>query len=233
MKIYNILMITAIVATTILAAGCGRNKAPDPPLARTRIVISLFDNLRKKQYQNSVQQIDRLQALDPESVFLHQLKESELSNQYMEQAQIELGKGNLQAAVNIIDKGRNQYPFNDNLIQAENKLSKLIMLNKYIAEAQAARDADTLETILNNTKKLLTQIPNGERLQKFIRLELIRAHKLQKREAALARFDLLCDIKTMRNKKDPVAEAMQAEFDLVNSDPKLKSVAIRPDLLDE
>ncbi|MCP3968616.1 MAG: hypothetical protein GY750_20065 [Lentisphaerae bacterium] len=231
MKAYNILIITAFSALTILSGGCGNEKVPDPPLTRTKIVISLFNNLEKKQYKRSVRQIEKLQALDPDSIFLHQLKESELSNQYTKQAQVFLAQGKLQDAVGIIKKGRDEYPFNDNLIQAENKLTKLLLLNKYIDNVEQSKNADALEINLNATKKLLSEIPNGKKLQPFIRRELIRAHKLKMRESAMARFDLLCDIKTMEDNKDSIAKIMQAEFDLVNSNPKYKSVAVDPELL--
>lgn len=195
---YLIVFIFAIVL-----AGCGKEKIPPPPTAHALLVKKLFKNLARKEHKEAIKRIQKVHALDPSNDFLIQLEEREFCNYYIKQAQKQIDANKLSQAMSTIDTARKKYALNRNLLAAQEELMLLQELQRHIKLLNSAVSSQEMNLQINAISQLLKKHPDGKILLPVLRKKMVNAFRQNLYEQKRARFDLLCDLKTVRSAEHP------------------------------
>ena len=232
MRYFSALIFAAMLA---VLAGCGDKKPPPPPTAHVLLVKKLFDNLSKGQHIAAYKRVQKVRALDPNNEFLIQMEEREYCNAQVEAAQKMLDANQVSSALDIIKKARLKFPLNRNLLAAENDLKILQALKGHIKLLNVATTSQQMNTQIDNINNIIKKYPSAKTLTPFLRKKIKLAFKTNLAEKERARFDLLCDIKSVHNAKRPnpnLSSALKAALKVANDATVNKNQRVKATLLE-
>lgn len=178
--------VTAIFLSTVfllLAAGCSKETAPDPPVARAELTRRLFEALQTKRDAEALAIVDKLLALDNDNSDLIEMRERIIGNLCTRQVQVMVNKSNLDGARTYIARQRKRYPMMPRLKILEDEVNELIALRAAVRNLAAAKDAKSLEEALNKITPLAAKYPAAVQLKRDI---AARKQDLQKMRKASA-----------------------------------------------
>ena len=204
-------------------SGCGKKEVPDPPLTRNRLTIDMFKNLAENKHEQAIEKIIKLKALDPESVFLAELEEEEVSNIYMSSVQQQLNEGDIEAAIKTVDAARKRHGLYRSLIQADVELRKLRSLQESVVNMLQAESSEQVFAEIEQSGKIISEYTPAKALEPMFARKSIEAASMARQESICTRFSLLCDTVLMRQDKNRCAETIAAEFEIENNLPENKN----------
>jgi predicted small lipoprotein YifL len=202
MRYFSALIFAALL--TVLA-GCGDKKPPPPPTAHVLLVKKLFENLAKHQHTAAYKRVQKVRALDPGNEFLIQIEEREYCNSEIEKAQKMLDKNRVKDALSLIKEARKKLPLNRNLLAVENELKMLQDIKEHIKLLNIATTSRQMNLQINYINNIIKKYTPAETLTPLLRKKIKLAFKTSLAEKERARFDLLCDLRNVRNAKRPNA----------------------------
>lgn len=224
------------IVIAIALAGCGKQKAPAPPVAHTLLVKKLFRNLANNQHELAYKRVQKVQALAPADEFLIQMEEREYCNYMIKKAQLELNKGNTQKSQEVIEDARIQYPLNRHLIKISNELKNLASLQKNVELLNKAASSSEMNKTISRIEKIIKRYPAAKELRPLLRKQILKAFNMNLYEKQRARFDLLCDLHTIRNEKyvdQGLADTLKAMLIISNEATINPKERINPNLLED
>jgi hypothetical protein len=193
-----------LIFSCAISGGCSKKTAvPEPPTARSELVLNLFSALSKQDHNLALRKIDRLRKLDSGNIFLAGLEMKEKNNAVIADIQKLLDAGKIDEAINltndiIVKRGRNE-----DFISIQNELQiikhlkeTLDALNDPSVSTRLARNAAKLKTIASRYKPAQAFIP-------YANEKLALAKKLFSTEKKKAVEDLVLEITGLLSKKDP------------------------------
>ena len=219
----------------IMLVGCGEKDIPPPPTAHALLVKNLIKNLIKHNHEAAVKRIQKVRALDDSNEFLIQLEEREFCNIYITQAQKQLDANKISQALATIVIARKTYPLNRNLLATQTELVQLSGLQKYIKLLNSASSSREMNTQINAVSQFIKKYPEGKILSPLLRKKIVKAFKQKLYEQERARFDVLCELKAVRNAERPdqlVNDAVLAILATANAATINKKERVKTDLLD-
>ena len=232
MRYFSALIFAALF--TVLA-GCGDKKPPPPPTAHVLLVKKLFNNLSRNQHIAAYKRVQKVRALDPNNEFLIQMEEREYCNAQVESAQKMLDVNQVSNALDIIKKARLKFPLNRNLLAAENDLKTLQSLKGHIKLLNIATTSRQMNIQINSINNIIKKYPSAKALTPLLRKKLKLAFKLNLEEEERARFDLLCDLQSVRSAKRPnpsLSATLEAILKVDNDATINKNQRVKATLLD-
>ncbi len=213
--------LAAAVLIVLVISGCFDDKARDPQLTNLRLTSDLLDSLSKKDHKAAAIQAAKLKAIIPESTFLSQLEESEISNIYIIEAQKLLDKGDLKGGLKIINKGLGEHPMNRHLQKCRRQLVRLGELETAIAETTNYSDAATLSKGIAQLKEMINEFPNPQRWENFIKQKENEVVSLDKYETRRAYHSLWSEYRTLKKTEPELAKILAAQ---IQYDPNSLSI---------
>ena len=216
-------------------SGCGKKEIPPPPVTHTLLVKKLFDNIIRHQHKAAVKRIQKVRALDPSNEFLIQLEEREFCNYYIQQAQKLLDAGEITQTLAIITPAVKKYPLNRNLLAIQTELKQLKKLQQHIRLLNSAVSSREMNSQINAIALFIRNYPSSKILRPLLRKKILLAFKMKLHEQERARFDLLCDLETVRRAKNVdrnLNDALLAVLSVANAATVNKNERVKADLLD-
>jgi|GEM_PF-801525 len=141
-------LLHAAVALALLGAvaGCSEHKAP--PLERLELVSRFFRSVRTGEFEAAAQQGRKLYAMDNNNGFLLHLVTIHESNVFLRNAQRALNRGEVEAALRILDDGCRRYPENRTLSMYRTRVSQLRNAKKLMHDMEVAQSAAAMSASL-------------------------------------------------------------------------------------
>ena len=206
-KTYLIFCYSAVlIFSCAISGGCSKKiEAPEPPTARSELVLNLFSALNKKDHDLAISKIERLRKLDSGNLFLAGLEIREKNNAAISEIQRLLDDGKIEEAINLTNDYMLKHGRNEEFISIQDELEVIKQLKGTIdtlndpsSSTRLARNAAKLKTIASKYKPAEAFIPyaNGK---------LALAKKLFSTEKKMAVEDLSLEIAGLMSKKDPKA----------------------------
>lgn len=191
-----------------MLSGCSDNgKIPDPPAARAELTARLYDALQDKRYEDALAITDKLKALDPNDADLIEMHNRIVGNICVSAIQNSVDAGQLNNALEVIKKYRQQYPLMPRLRILEEEVRNLFQLTVAAQTlAQSDKIAD-LSAALENIAPLAAKYPQAKALRRDIMQRHAELRKM--REAAVARqsaVDAAAAAGKAADKKTPAAD---------------------------
>lgn len=193
-----------LLLSCAVSGGCSKKKeSPEPPTARSTLVLDLFSALNKKDHNSALGKVERLRKLDSGNLFLANLEIKEKNNATVSEIQKLLNDGKVEDAINLnndylLKRGRNE-----DFVSIQNELQTIKQLKDTIAalndptnSTRLARNAAKLKTLASNYKPAEAFIP-------YANEKLALAKKLFSAEKKKAVEDLALEITGLMSKKDP------------------------------
>ncbi len=229
--------LTAFIFIAGLAGltGCGKKKLPPPPVTHALLVKKLFNNLSRHQYNAAVKRIQKIRALAPSNEFLIQLEEREFCNYYVQQAQKLLDAGEIAQSIAAINTALKKYPLNRNLLAIQTELKQLKELRQHIRLLNSAASSREMNSQINAIVLSIRNYPSAKILRPLLRKKILLAFKMKLQEQERARFDLLCDLETVRRAQyidQSLNDTLLAILKVANTATINKNERVKADLLD-
>ena len=215
--------------------GCGEEKIPPPPTAHALLVKKMFNNLAKKQYDPAVKRIQKVRALSPSNEFLIQLEEREFCNNHILKIQKQLDAGKISKALAIINTARHSYPLSRNLLAIQIELLQLEELQEHIKLLNSASSSKEMNLQINAIATFIKKYPEGNILRSIFRKKVLQSFKRKLYEQERARFDILCDLATIRKAEvidQSLSNTLLVILNTANAETVNKVERVKPNLLD-
>ncbi len=206
-KTYLIFCYSAVlIFSCAISGGCSKKKeSPEPPTARSELVLGLFSALNKKDHNLALGKIERLRKLDSGNIFLAGLEMKEKNNAVIYEIQKLLDSGKIEEAITLTDDFILKRGRNEDFISIQNELQVIKQLKETIAalndpssSTRLARNAAKLKAIAARYKPAETFIP-------YANEKLALAKKLFSADKKKAVEDLSLEITGLMSKRDPKA----------------------------
>lgn len=213
--------LAAAALIVLVTCGCFDNKIRDPQLTNLRLTSDLLESLSKNDHKAAAIQAAKLKAVIPESTFLSQLEESEISNIYIIDAQQLLDKGDLKGSLKTINKGISEHPMNRHLMRCRQQLIRLGELEAAIKETMNYTDAATLNNGITRLKEMTNEFPKPERWANFIKQKENEVASREKYEVRRAYHSLWSEYRTLKKTEPELAKILAAQ---IQYDPNSLSI---------
>lgn len=209
---YSVSVSVFVILISFFICGCGkaRTPAPAPPRTRSQLVLELFSALEAGDHKTALSKTIRLRKLEPNNVFLHQLKSIEENNIIIENVQALLDKDELDKAIFEVDEAIKKLGSNNDLLTVKQELEKLTEIkeifetfSKSQSSTELARTAARLKTIASDYKPAEILIPLANK-----KLELSRMMMSWGKKRAID--DLCSDLDIMLVERMPEAAGLFA-----------------------
>jgi hypothetical protein len=217
-KTYLIFCYSAVlIFSCSILGGCSKKtEVPEPPAARSELVLSLFSALNKKDHNSALGKIERLRKLDSGNIYLANMELKEKNNAIIAEIQNLLDNGRIEEAIKltndtIMKRGKNEdFVFIQDELQVIKQLNDtVIALNDPSSSTRLARNAAKLKAIASRYKPAEIFIP-------YANEKLALAKKLFSSEKTKAIEDLAIEITGLMSKKDPKAACVIAILAIEN-----------------
>jgi hypothetical protein len=191
-------------------AGCSKKKeVPEPPTARSELVLNLFSALDKKDHSSALGKIERLRKLDSGNLFLAGLEIREKNNEKISEIQKLLNEGKVDEAIVLTNDYMLKRGRDENFISIQSELEVIKQLKDAV---NALNDPSSTTRLARNAAKLKTLASRYKPAEAFIPYsndKLALAKKLFSTEKRKAVEDLALEITGLISKNDPkVASAI-------------------------
>lgn len=113
------------IASFIFFCGCERRKHTPPPTEEISLTVRFFNSMAKHDSATAVRQGIKIYNLDRSQNHVYTLVTIQESNEAVSMAQKFIDEGNIEKALDVIEKARKQYPQNNTLEIARTKLRQL------------------------------------------------------------------------------------------------------------
>ncbi len=200
------------LAVALLAAGCSGKKAKDPQLINLRLTNDLIESLAKDDHKTALAQTVKLRTVLPESSFLSQLEESEISNIYIKQAQPLLDRGDLEGTAKVIERGLKDHPMNRYLLRCKQQLEQLGEFRKVIGDTLNPLGAASLRTAIAKLKTLSAAYPQSTFVTQLIADKEQQAAAMEKQEIRRAYDSLIYEYRILSETEPALAGVLAAEI---------------------
>ena len=203
-KTYLIFCYSAVlIISSAISAGCSKKmEAPEPPTARSRLVLELFSALDRKDHDSALGKIERLRKLDSGNLFLASLEMKEKNNAMIAGIQALLDDGKTEDAINMTNDYMLKHGRNEDFVSIQSELQVLKQLKETIdalndpsSTARLARNAAKLKAIASRYKPAEVFIP-------YANEKLALAKNLYSTEKKKAIEDLALEITGLMSRKD-------------------------------
>lgn len=200
--IFRIYLCVFSLVACLFPSGCGKKTAPDPNLIRSRLTLGLYDSLDKEDHHSTINQVKRLQALDPGNSYLPILLNLEKDNLIIIEAQKKLSNGDLEGAAKIIndaiaDEGRREA-----LLNAQKQIVILKELKHLVNSILSPENAFQLAKDAIKLRNIVEKYPPAQKLSPFIDAKLDLAIRLNQYEKERALFHLGLELDQMVEDKN-------------------------------
>ena len=166
MKKFSIYM-TIFLAAAAMLTGCKRKEHTPPPEERVGLVVRFFKSMENNDSAAAVRRGHNLIAVDRTQNNVRTLVHLQESNEAVVAAQKQVDKGNINAAINIIEKALRLYPKNTTLESARSKLRQLRNAKSLINAMNKARNSSAMSSARSAAETGLSQNITPE-LQAFL-----------------------------------------------------------------
>ncbi len=200
------------LAAALLAAGCSGKKARDPQLTNLRLTNDLIESLAKEDHKTALTQTIKLRTVLPESTFLSQLEESEISNIYIKQAQPLLDRGDLEGTAKVIERGLKDHPMNRHLLRCKQQIVQLGEFRKVIGETLNPLGAASLRTAIAKLKTMSAAYPQSTFVTQLIADKEQLADVMEKQEIRRAYDSLIYEYRILSQTEPALAGVLAAEI---------------------
>ncbi len=126
--------------------GCSDHR--EPPMERLDLVSRFFRSVRAGELEAAAQQGRKLYAMDRNNTFLLHLVTIHESNAFLRRAQGELNRGDVHAALRLLDEGRRRYPENRTLNMYYTRVLQLRNAKKLLSAMEKAGSSAAMSASL-------------------------------------------------------------------------------------
>jgi len=219
-KTYLIFCYSALlIFICAVISGCSKKKeVPDPPTARSELVLGLFSALNKEDHNLALGKIERLRKLDSGNLFLAGLEMKEKNNAMIVEIQNLLNNGKINESIALTNDFILKHGRNEEFISIQEELQVIKQLKETI---DALNDPSSSMRLARNSAKLKAIASRYKPAEIFIPYaneKLALAKKLFSSEKKKAVEDLSLEITGLMSKKDPKAANALAILAIENPD---------------
>ena len=185
---YKIFCCGTLLLSAVIFSGCSDSQVPDPPSARAELTGRLYEALQYKRDAEALAIINKLLALEPDDVDLLEMRDRVTVNACTRAVQTHVNSGNLDKALQVVNKYRQEHSTLPGLKVLQARISELILLRDCAANLAAANDISTLVTQLEKIAPLAAKYPQAKQLQQDIKMRRIQLARMRAEAAAKAQL---------------------------------------------
>lgn len=206
-----------LLCGALLLWGCEQKSIPEPPLDQNRLLLDALQNIKAQHHDIALARLQKLKLIYPDNVALAALIDTEFDNIFIHKVQCSLANGNLDAALQIIQRGLKMRPLDPQLIATKEKLRQLQQVKSSFDNLAQQNNAKALQSAIKQAAALLKKHPELKDYRKILQTYRKLAQLMEKDELNNARLDLAADLKTVKQispKNRALIGTMQAELEI-------------------
>ena len=187
--------------TTLFFCSCGGKKAPPVPTVRSEALLEIFRLLDMKAYSAVLPKIESYQALDETNTFLGDMLNVVRVNAAIQEAEVQIRKGDLQGAVAVIENAESRYGNLPGLIKAKEDCMKIIDIRNRI---RTLKQPCVSEVMKREAQQLLSEAGKvkSRAIQNFARQKLADSAVLAQLQYDRAGFLIYADAQDAADRGD-------------------------------
>jgi len=189
-----------LCALTAATAGCSRQKAPPPPKTQPELLLGIYDDARRQQYEATLLKIQKMRALNPSSIFLAELENAIRFNRLTAVVNTYLRMGNFESALNALQNYEKQHGYSEITTRTKERLFFMARLDRGIGKLKRARRSEELESEIEDLKNLTKNVELTPKIVNFIKNRESMIPELRKLEREL----------TLRELRQEIQDRLQA-----------------------
>ncbi len=195
--------LVATIFSTLLLCGCGQDSTPEPPLEKNRLLIDGLQNIRNQKHGTALARLAKLKVIYPDDQHLAALQATEYDNIFIQKIQSGIDKGDIKAALLIIERSERIKPLSETLEKIKDELVSLNTLNEALSKLKHPGSSSVLMTAIKQARQAIKQYPKAEKILPLLNKYEKFAHKMALIEARNAKNDLAADLTIEQQRSKP------------------------------
>ena len=161
-----VLLINISVLTFLfLATGCDFSKQPpNPPHAEAALIIELLSALKNKDYELAEKKLKRLKAFESNEIYLESIQVRVKNNKLISEAQMLLNSGDIDKAIESLNKSINIAGQNSSLADALTQLKTLKNIRQLTDDILKGENSREIATSSGKLNKMISSYPSAKTL---------------------------------------------------------------------